>query len=348
MVPDVNSLLINGNVVINAANYNDYAPTKSGGGATGTWAINITGSAGSAGSVAWNNVSGKPNVVLNDGGTYGINISGTASNSTASASISNLGTVTAESDGTAEPSSRLTLRSVYSNGYPTSYGNALTLGGSGGGELLIGWSGTTGAHADNYVRSRRDTGNIWSSWAKLITDVNYNSYAPSLTGTGASGTWPISINGNAATVTTVTSGQITGGLGYTPISQNGGTVNGYLDFLDNNLIRPTIKDYSLAHNALGSVSGGTTVNLELGNYASATAVGAITWTFANPPTGARTGSLILELTNGGAYTQYWPAAVRWPAGTAPSLAAAGVDVLVFITDDAGTNWRGAISMGDSR
>ena len=96
------------------------------------------------------------------------------------------------------------------------------------------------------------------------------------------------------------------------------------------------------------MSGGTTVNLELGNYASATAVGAITWTFANPPTGARTGSLILELTNGGAYTQYWPAAVRWPAGTAPSLAAAGVDVLVFITDDAGTNWRGAISMGDSR
>jgi hypothetical protein len=30
------------------------------------------------------------------------------------------------------------------------------------------------------------------------------------------------------------------------------------------------------------------------------------------------------------------------------LTSSGVDVLVFITDDAGTNWRGAISMSDSR
>jgi hypothetical protein len=335
------------NKILHANNYNDYAPTKAGGGATGTWAINISGSAGSAGTVPWTGVTGKPSIVLNDGNTYGINISGNANTASSTPVVNNAGNITAESNGTGEPSG-LRLRSVYSNGYPTSYGNAITLGGAGGGELLIGWSGSTGAHADNYVRSRRDTGNVWSAWAKLITDVNYNSYAPSLTGSGASGTWSINVTGNAATVTTVTSGQITGGLGYTPISQNGGTVNGYLDFLDNNLIRPTIKDYSLAHNALGNVSGGVTVNMELGNYASATAVGALTWTFANPPTGARVGSIILELTNGGAYTQYWPAAVKWPSGSAPSLAAAGVDVLVFITDDGGSNWRGAISMGDSR
>lgn len=36
---------------------NDYAPTKTGTGASGTWSINVTGSAGS---VAWSNVSGKP------------------------------------------------------------------------------------------------------------------------------------------------------------------------------------------------------------------------------------------------------------------------------------------------
>ena len=33
-----------------------------------------------------------------------------------------------------------------------------------------------------------------------LTTSNYNSYAPTLTGTGASGTWGISISGNAATV----------------------------------------------------------------------------------------------------------------------------------------------------
>ena len=35
-------------------------PTKTGDGATGTWGINITGSAGSANAVAWGNVSSKP------------------------------------------------------------------------------------------------------------------------------------------------------------------------------------------------------------------------------------------------------------------------------------------------
>ena len=43
-----NNMLLNGNVVLNAANYNDYAPTKTGGGASGTWGINVTGNAATA------------------------------------------------------------------------------------------------------------------------------------------------------------------------------------------------------------------------------------------------------------------------------------------------------------
>lgn len=39
----------------------------------------------------------------------------------------------------------------------------------------------------------------------ILTSANYNSYAPSKTGTGASGTWGISINGNAATATKLAS-----------------------------------------------------------------------------------------------------------------------------------------------
>ena len=218
IVPDNDSLLVNGYVTLNAANYNNYAPTLSGTGATGTWPISVTGNAGSASSVAWTGVTGKPgNFVYNDGGTYGINISGNANTASSTSIVNNAGNITAESNGTGEPSG-LRLRSVYSNGYPTSYGNAITLGGAGGGELLIGWSGSTGAHADNYVRSRRDTGNIWSSWAKLITDVNYNTYSPTLTGVGASGTWPISINGQSNTVLSITRNQVTTALGYTPVN----------------------------------------------------------------------------------------------------------------------------------
>lgn len=44
-------------------------------------------------------------------------------------------------------------------------------------------------------------GNSWTSWKTLLASDNYNSYAPTLTGTGASGTWGINITGNAATVT---------------------------------------------------------------------------------------------------------------------------------------------------
>lgn len=53
---------------LNANNYNSYSPTLTGGGASGTWGINITGSAGS---VAWTNVSGRPTTVssfTNDSG----------------------------------------------------------------------------------------------------------------------------------------------------------------------------------------------------------------------------------------------------------------------------------------
>ena len=44
-------------VVLDSNNYNVYAPTKTGGGASGTWGINVTGSAGS---VPWSGVTGKP------------------------------------------------------------------------------------------------------------------------------------------------------------------------------------------------------------------------------------------------------------------------------------------------
>lgn len=45
--------------ILDSSNYNTYTPTKTGTGASGTWGINITGSAGS---VEWGNIIGKPSV----------------------------------------------------------------------------------------------------------------------------------------------------------------------------------------------------------------------------------------------------------------------------------------------
>ena len=42
--------------------------------------------------------------------------------------------------------------------------------------------------------------NGWSSWYQFLSSENYTSYAPSLTGTGATGTWGINISGSAGSV----------------------------------------------------------------------------------------------------------------------------------------------------
>jgi hypothetical protein len=53
----------------------------------------------------------------------------------------------------------------------------------------------------NKLATRNITGGSFGSWVYYLNSANYNSYAPTLTGTGASGTWGIGISGNAASVT---------------------------------------------------------------------------------------------------------------------------------------------------
>lgn len=97
---------------------------------------------------------------------------------------------------------------VYNNGYPTAYGNLLHLGGSaavGEGELLIGWSGTSGAHAPVYIRSRRDTADApWSDWAQVYTA---RDSIPGVNTTGNQDT-----TGNAATATKLKTARRIGGV----------------------------------------------------------------------------------------------------------------------------------------
>lgn len=49
-----------------------------------------------------------------------------------------------------------------------------------------------------YALRHRYKNSTWSDWASILDSTNYNSYAPTKTGGGASGTWGISISGNAA------------------------------------------------------------------------------------------------------------------------------------------------------
>jgi hypothetical protein len=112
--------------------------------------------------------------------------------------------------------------------------------------------------------------------------------------------------------------------------------------------RISITNYSVVTNAIGNATGSKTINLNIGTYITATSTGTTTWTFSNPATSGNASGFVLELTNGGAYTQIWPASVKWPSGSAPTLTSSGVDILVFITDDGGTAWRGVASIIDSK
>lgn len=89
------------------------------------------------------------------------------------------------------------------------------------------------------------------------------------------------------------------------------------------------------------------IDCSAGSYFIKTATGALTWTVTNVPSSGAF-SFLLELTNGGTGTQTWFSGIKWPGGTAPTLTTSGVDVLGFLTDDAGATWRGVQLMKDSK
>lgn len=56
----------------------------------------------------------------------------------------------------------------------------------------------------NELYMRGSYSGVFGSWVRFLNSNNYNSYAPTLTGTGASGTWAISITGTASTSNVLT------------------------------------------------------------------------------------------------------------------------------------------------
>lgn len=139
-------------------------PTKTGSGASGTWGIGITGNAATASKWATARTI-----------TLGSYLSGTVSldgsaNVTLNANVVGLtsqGNKTAAT-GNTSPASGVRLYQVYNNGYPTPYGNLLSVKGGGAGELLLSWNNANRI----YYRSLRDNGDNWLGWNELafITD----------------------------------------------------------------------------------------------------------------------------------------------------------------------------------
>lgn len=159
-----------------------------------------------------------------------------------------------------------------------------------------------------------------------------NTVSPAFTGVPTAPTASVGTS-NTQLATTAFVDAAVGATG--SIQASGGTMTGLL-----NLFTTTNKKVALSS---------AVADLSTGEVFSYTVTGTVTFTFTNTPATADTSSgFVLELTNGGSSTVTWPASVDWPLGVAPTLTTTGVDVLVFVTLDNGTTWRGVLAIKDSK
>lgn len=202
--------------ILTSSNYTSYTVTKTGGGASGTWGINITGSAGS---VAWGNVSGRPSSLPAS------DVPAWAKASTKpSYSWSEIGSKPSTFTPSSHNHSYLTLyggrpaninfststngtgamfhfvaTSSTKTGEPPEDSNVLQMNWDNNGGWDAQFAISNGSSPHSYIRSQNN--GTWGNWTTLLDSSNYNNYSPSKTGSGASGTWGINITGSSGSCT---------------------------------------------------------------------------------------------------------------------------------------------------
>lgn len=194
-------------------------------------------------------------------------------------------------------------------------------------------AGNTSARGFDLVGSAETTsGNLYMRerslgiWNRFLHSNNYNSYAPTLTGTGASGSWGISVTGSSASCTgnaaTVTNGVYTSG---DQTIAGAKTFSGVVDVTGR---------YVAGVDAVAALD----IDCSVGNYFTKTIAADSTFTVSNVPA-SRAYSFTLELTHTSGNVT-WFANVQWPGGAnAPTLTTGKTHLFVFITDDGGARWR---------
>jgi len=104
---------------------------------------------------------------------------------------------------------------------------------------------------------------------------------------------------------------------------------------------PTFTNYAETY-ATASISTNTlALNLDNGNHFSiALNANITTFTVSNIPTGKAVTVTMIFTADGTIRTITWPASVKWPAATAPTMTGTNgkVDIITLYTVDAGTTW----------
>ena len=176
-------------LVLTAANYTSYTPTKTGGGASGTWGISITGNAATASSVAWSGITGKPSSYTPSSHNHDY-IYGTYTR-----------------NGGQQPPSYIGANALKCNMMNGFVGSGYSIPGYMDTLLMnaYSWSDVPYATALGILKTNSTTprawiacgpnGDSWTGVAELLTDKNYASYCLPLSGGSLSGLLTINTSG---------------------------------------------------------------------------------------------------------------------------------------------------------
>lgn len=227
---------------------------------------------------SWSGQSGQPTWVWggNDYGQYKVWNPANFNVNSAKA-ISSSGTITMIS-GTAKHPSGFTVGDIYSSSYPFSYGSTWRYQGTFGAELIFnGLGGDAGVGTGHmYFRTRSDWAtSTWGDWKHLLDSSNYTTYTVTKTGTGASGTWGISVTGSAATL----------------YNSNAGTLNWSGDHMLSSSVRPNAKLHFGTETLYQYRSSTYYVILDSGNYSSYAATASHTHSYLPLSGGTMTGNI---------------------------------------------------------
>ena len=116
------------------------------------------------------------------------------------------------------------------------------------------------------------------------------------------------------------------------------------------LATPTFAAYRETTTTNATVTGTFTVDMSTANIFNITLTGSTTFTFSNPATSGTTSNFLLAIKQGGSgsYTATWPASVKFPNNSTPSLTTTvgKVDIFNFFTFDGGTTYFGSLSLAN--
>ncbi len=195
--------------------------------------------ANSAGAVAWGNVTDKPSTFTPSTHLQAIANGGTSATTAQDATwnllhVANPGDLnTAKRMGNFKISNTTTNVPVSSGMWGATWNIVDDAAAGNNGTSGSTWQLVFQSNSNNmWLRCITNAGN-WTDYAKFLSDKNYTDYTVTKTGTGASGTWGISISGNATTASglkdgsnTMTSAYNKSGLAYADYTWLAGW-NGY-------------------------------------------------------------------------------------------------------------------------